>query len=96
MNQLTDHVLSMYRELQQSVQEEIKASTMVSKSLTDRNDFSFVSDLRWKKLLLTTDFICSSYFKPESKIVLRFLEWKLTFNFRGTRVFTEVLQKSEN
>ncbi len=64
----------------------------VLKISTDRNEFHFVSDQTWKKLVLTVELICLSDFKPESKITERFLAWEFTFNDRGPAGLIVVLE----
>lgn len=55
--------------------------------MLDQLSFLTVCDLRWKKPILTTELICLSNFKPESKITLRLFAWDLNSvtEARGTR-----------
>lgn len=56
-----------------------------SKSLADRNDLTFAMDLRRKKLVLTTEFMCLSNLNPESKMTPRFFACGFKCEDRGPR-----------
>lgn len=67
-----------------------KPRMRVCTSLTDRNDFNLEMDCRWRKLVLTTVFIC--LFKPELKKTPRFiasdLKWDNRHQPSHPRLFT--------
>lgn len=57
--------------------------------MLDQLSFLTVCDLRWKKPILTTELICLSNFKPESKITLRFVCMGPEFSDGGPRDKTD-------